>query len=179
MTNLPVLPHSTESCFLPQASLKTNKWWSETQCVQTQSQICSVGNWRATNSGLSPINRLPRWLTASGVCLQHKRRRRRGFSPWVGKIPLEEGMATHTSILAWRIPWAEGPGGLQSLGSQRVRHHWSNWNTLLNFMWLMWAFIFLTHSQKAIQVRVWWPKAAYRAKSIFTVRTLTTLIQLK
>ena len=36
--------------------------------------------------------------------------------------PLEEGMATHSSILAWRIPWTEVPGGLQSMGSQRVRH---------------------------------------------------------
>ena len=36
--------------------------------------------------------------------------------------PLEEGMATHSSILAWRIPWAEEPGRLQSMGSQRVRH---------------------------------------------------------
>ena len=35
--------------------------------------------------------------------------------------PLEEGMAIHSSILAWRIPWAEKPGGLQSMGSQRVR----------------------------------------------------------
>ena len=34
--------------------------------------------------------------------------------------PLEEGMATHSSILAWEIPWTEEPGGLQSLGSQRV-----------------------------------------------------------
>ena len=45
---------------------------------------------------------------------------------WVGSLvpedPLEEGMATHSSILAWRIPWTEEPGGLQSLGSQRVRH---------------------------------------------------------
>ena len=36
--------------------------------------------------------------------------------------PLEEGMATHSSILAWRIPWTEEPGGLQSMGWQRVRH---------------------------------------------------------
>ena len=34
--------------------------------------------------------------------------------------PLEEGMATHSSILAWRIPWTEEPGGLQSMGSERV-----------------------------------------------------------
>ena len=36
------------------------------------------------------------------------------------KDPLEKEMATHSSILAWRIPWTEEPGGLQSMGSQRV-----------------------------------------------------------
>jgi len=36
--------------------------------------------------------------------------------------PLEEGMATHSSILAWRIPWTEEPGGLQSTQLQRVRY---------------------------------------------------------
>ena len=40
--------------------------------------------------------------------------RRHGFCLWVGKIPLEKGMATHSSILAWRIPRTEDPGGLQS-----------------------------------------------------------------
>ena len=37
--------------------------------------------------------------------------------------PLEEGMATHSNPLAWRIPWTEESGGLQSLGSQRVGHN--------------------------------------------------------
>ena len=37
--------------------------------------------------------------------------------------PLEKGMATHSSILAWRTPWAEEPGGLQSMGLQRVRNN--------------------------------------------------------
>ena len=37
--------------------------------------------------------------------------------------PLEKGMATHSSILAWKIPWTEEPGGLQSLGVQRVGHN--------------------------------------------------------
>ena len=36
--------------------------------------------------------------------------------------PMEEGMATHSSILIWRIPWTEEPGGLQSIGLQRVGH---------------------------------------------------------
>ena len=43
------------------------------------------------------------------------------------KHPLEEEMATHFRILAWRIPWTKEPGGLQSMGSQRVRHNWSDW----------------------------------------------------
>ena len=42
------------------------------------------------------------------------------FLGW--KDSVEEGMATHSSILAWRIPWTEEPDGLQSVGSQRVRH---------------------------------------------------------
>ena len=37
--------------------------------------------------------------------------------------PLEKEMATHSSILAWKIPWTQEPGGLQSMGSQRVRHN--------------------------------------------------------
>ena len=37
--------------------------------------------------------------------------------------PLEKGIATHSSILAWRIPWTEEPGGLQSIGSLKVRRH--------------------------------------------------------
>ena len=48
---------------------------------------------------------------------------------WVRSLgwedPLEEGMATHSSILAWRIPWTEEAGGLQSIGSQRVGHDWA------------------------------------------------------
>ena len=52
--------------------------------------------------------------------------------------PLEKGMATHSSVLAWRIPWTEEPGGLQSMGSQRVRHNWGtehthSWNR--SFIW--------------------------------------------
>ena len=48
------------------------------------------------------------------------------WETWVPSLvwenPLEEGMATYSSILAWRIPWTEEPGGLQSMGSQRVGH---------------------------------------------------------
>ena len=49
-----------------------------------------------------------------------------GAEMWIQSLcwedPLEEEMATHSSILAWKIPWTEEPGGLQSMGSQRVGH---------------------------------------------------------
>ena len=45
---------------------------------------------------------------------------------WVQSLgredPLKKGMATHSSVLAWKIPWTEEPGGLQSMGSQSIRH---------------------------------------------------------
>ena len=50
-------------------------------------------------------------------CRRHKERQVRSLGQ---EDPLEKEMATHSSILAWRIPWAEEPGGLQSMGSQRV-----------------------------------------------------------
>ena len=55
---------------------------------------------------------------------QCRRLKRHGFYPWVGKIPWREGTATHSSILAWRIPWIEEPGGLQFMGLQRAECDW-------------------------------------------------------
>ena len=55
---------------------------------------------------------------------QYRRHKRCGFDGSLGQEdPLEESMATHSSILAWRIPWTEEPGGLQLVGSQRVGHN--------------------------------------------------------
>ena len=63
--------------------------------------------------------------------------------------PLEVGMATHSTILAWEISWWEEPGGLQSMGLQRVRHDWSDWacrhaRTCMYvwcICWVVWEFI--------------------------------------
>ena len=51
--------------------------------------------------------------------------------------PLEKGMATHSCILAWRIPWAEKPGGLQSMGLQRGGHNrvTNTFNFKLNYIY--------------------------------------------
>ena len=48
--------------------------------------------------------------------------------------PLEKGMVTHSSILAWRIPQTEEPGRLQSMGSQRVGHDWATNTTLIVYI---------------------------------------------
>ena len=66
-----------------------------------------------------PRSGLPWWLSGKESTHQCKRR---GFNPCWGD-PLEKEMATHSSVLAWRIPWTEEPGWLQSMGSQRVRHN--------------------------------------------------------
>ena len=58
---------------------------------------------------------LPTWLSGKASACQC---RGHGFNPWVGKIPWREGMAAHCNLLAWEVPHAEGPGGLQSVGSQ-------------------------------------------------------------
>ena len=43
---------------------------------------------------------------------------------YVWEDTLEKGMSTHSSIIAWKIPWTEKPGGLQFMGLQKVRHDW-------------------------------------------------------
>ena len=53
------------------------------------------------------------------------------FSQW---LPTEKAMAPHSSPLAWKIPWTEEPGGLQSMGSRRVGHNWATSLSLFTFM---------------------------------------------
>ena len=57
--------------------------------------------------------------------------------------PLEEGMAAHSSILTWRIPWTEKPGGLQFIGSKRIGHNWNDlahMDTLVVILfWIFWG----------------------------------------
>ena len=55
--------------------------------------------------------------------------------------PLEKGMALHSSTPAWRIPWTEKPGGLQSMGSQRVGHDWAT-SISLHFIYGIYIYIY-------------------------------------
>ena len=81
---------------------------------------------KINNKCLNMCVGLPRWLSSKEPTCQCRKHRRRGFDPWVRKLPWRRAGQTHSSILAWRIPWTEEPGGLQSIGSQRVGHDWSD-----------------------------------------------------
>ena len=71
----------------------------------------------------------PFWASLTSLAAQTVKRlptmRETQFQSLGGEDPLEKEMAPHSSILAWRIPWTEEPGRLQSMGLQRVRHDWA------------------------------------------------------
>ena len=62
-----------------------------------------------------------------------------GVRSLVREDPLEKGIATHSRILAWRIPWTEEPSGLQSIGSHRVGHDRSNFTCIHAHTGLIWV----------------------------------------
>ena len=74
-----------------------------------------------------------------GLVAQTLKRLPAMWETWVWSLgpedPLEKEMATHSSILTWRIPWTEEPGGLQSTGSPRVRHDWETSLSLSGLWW--------------------------------------------
>ena len=68
----------------------------------------------------SSVRGFPGGVSGNGSASQCRIHKTHGFDSWVGKIPWEKGMATHSNILAWRIPWTVEPGEIPSIGSQRV-----------------------------------------------------------
>ena len=75
-----------------------------------------------------PILKMTSLVAQMVKCLRAMQETRVRSLGW--EDPLEKEMVTHSSTLAWKIPWTEEPGRLQSMGSQRVRH---NWETSLHF----------------------------------------------
>ena len=107
-------------------------------------------------------------------CRRHKKHR---FNPWVREDTLEEGMATYSRILAWRIPWMEEPGGLQIIGSQRVRHVWNDlahthWNSQTSWFlsrtagyeFWFWSNNMILIDVVGITLRIFQPKVVLRKK---------------
>ena len=90
-----------------------------------------------------------------GQCRRHKRH---GFNPWV-EDPLEEEMATHSSIPAWKIPWTKEPGGLQSMGSQGITHDWAsiqNYILLWPGIWLLFINVPIMEEKSVLILFVWY-----------------------
>ena len=86
-------------------------------------KLLTKPNYKSTSLVAQTVNRLPKMRETRVQSLGRE-------------DLLEKEMATHSSILAWKIPWMEEPGRLQSMGLQRVRHHWaSSVFTAINQVW--------------------------------------------
>ena len=130
-SNVCVFPHNKQSVWhqlsvLQLHSILTLFTWSQCQISRVKGSVqqdCPHPTWDAVVS-----RRSPGWLPTTSVWLNCKSR--------AFMIPSEKTMATHSSTLAWRIPWVEEPGGLPSMGSQRVRHDWAT--SLSHFTFMHW-----------------------------------------
>ena len=108
---------------------KFNKDWKNSQLSKKEKEKGGRENFT-----LQPFHGFPYNSTVKN--LPSVQEMRVGFLS--GEDPLEKEMATHSSILAWRIPWTEDPGRLQSTGLQRVRHDWAAEHTRQMVSVLIW-----------------------------------------
>ena len=77
---------------------------------------------------------LMRWMKLEPIIQSEESQKEKDKYRILGSRSLEKAMTTHSSTLAWKIPWTEGPGGLQSMGSLEVRHDWTTSLSLFTFM---------------------------------------------
>ena len=87
--------------------------------MQTENQYCNIG--LELYLRLNALKGIPGGLVVKNPPAMHEMQKMQVCS-LSQEDSLEEGMAIHSSVLAWRIPWTEEPGGPQSIGSQRVGH---------------------------------------------------------
>ena len=106
---------------------KEMKWWYSKQkaiAARIGSSELPVRNRNYTHTrALYGVSQVSLALKKPLVC-QCGRHKRHGLNPWVKKIPLEREMATHSSLLAWKVPWTEEPGRWQSIRPQKAGHDW-------------------------------------------------------
>ena len=119
-----------------------SNWSDQTVCFFSLVNLKRVPFfWLVHTEGTSFFSDLHRSLNAWPSCQHiHQTKETLVKYPWhQGDPPLEKGgsekaMATHSSTLAWKIPWMEGPGGLQSMGSLGVGHDWATSLSLFTFI---------------------------------------------
>ena len=134
-------------------------WWGfdEAENMERRGQICELLGFPGGTSAKDP--------PAST-----------GEETWVWSLgwedPLEEDIATHSSTVAWRFPWTEEPGRLQSTGSQRVRHGWNDLaGTRVNYFLpnsgqLEREMELLPVGSTDVSSRVWYPSRAWSLDSV-------------
>ena len=123
-------------------SCSSLSWLFETHCpgmylhlnIGTHHKICNwYSNW---DSEHTPWRFTQEFMVGTSLVAQTVKRLPARRKTWVQSLgqedPLEKEMATHCNTLAWKIPWTEEPGRLQSMGLQRVRHDWA---TSLSLPW--------------------------------------------
>ena len=118
------------------AAPRKKKKCRESTCVGVHTRVCETESCHPPpkpgrpsypgrlSHGDCPHPQVPQWHVPDGSLIKNLPAVQEMQVQCLGREdPLEEEMATHSSILAWRIPWTEEPGGLQPMGSQRVRHN--------------------------------------------------------
>ena len=107
-------------------------WWAAIYGVtQSRTRLKRLSSSSSSSSSLNEMG-FPGGASCKEPNCQCRRHERGEFDRWVGGIPPEECLATHSNIPAWRIPWTEEPGGLQSMGSLS----WTRWlSTHTQFQW--------------------------------------------
>ena len=114
-------------------SMDREAWWATVHGVAKSwtrlKQLTHTSDFLVTRSfylhfywGLGVLFGASHWLVVKNLPVSAGDTRDRGSIPGLGRSP-GEGQPTHSSILAWRVPWTEEPGRLQSMGSQRVRYN--------------------------------------------------------
>ena len=98
---------------------------------------------------------LPRWHSGTRIHLPMQEVQDTRVRPRGREDPLEEGIATHSSILAWEIPWAEEPGGLSAWG-HRVRHDWAIMHALLSVWYLVYIEVWEGRKNRNLVFSVNW-----------------------
>ena len=125
----------------PCAAVIWREWWH----ILSRVPVCLFLNMHLPLRTHMYVQGFPRWCSGKESTCQRKTWKRprlisgSGRSPGVGNssplwYPSEKAMAPHSSTLAWRIPWTEEPGGLQSMGSIGVGHDWATSLSLFTFM---------------------------------------------
>ena len=154
-------------------------WWHDRWCIRDLNLSVPKFHWG-----------LPRWHSGTEPDLPMQETQETWVRSQGREDPLEDEIATHSSILAWRIPWIEKPGGLQSTGSQRVRRDWATenictptfyWDVALTscHLWLHHSPWLLSWREGVFMLHVHWATVGGRGLFLIRFHLILNLWQFK